>query len=91
MRKSTNHQEVKTLGSLLLKFLPRDVTLNRRWERGEQRKAWARRALNSRLSAVLAGLRFRRGLAQRRAEHGEHDTYTSIYIDIRNIFATVDF
>eukprot|EP00752_Nemacystus_decipiens_P014289 g12709.t1 len=41
-----------------------------RWERGEQRKAWAVRVLKSRLSAVLAGMMLRRLLAQRRAEHG---------------------
>ncbi|CAM9619543.1 unnamed protein product, partial [Ectocarpus sp. 12 AP-2014] len=40
-----------------------------RWERGEQRKAWAAMVLRSKLSAVMARRLFRRRLEQRRSEH----------------------
>eukprot|EP00903_Cladosiphon_okamuranus_P006370 g6237.t1 len=57
-----------TAAAITVQRVTRGKMCRLRWERGEQRKAWAARVLKSRLSAVLAGIILRRLLAQRRAE-----------------------
>ncbi|CAM9373052.1 unnamed protein product [Pylaiella littoralis] len=58
-----------TAAAITVQRIARGKLCRLRWERGEQRKAWATMVLKSQLSSALASLLFRRRLAIRRAEH----------------------